>query len=106
MCVYVRARVPVCVCLPGLGEVCMYRWGLGTPDQCVQGQTTSNGSSSMKTHLKPRTSKCSYSIQKEKKKKNVHPKGKKANQPTTGHPKLTATDVWASASVLCLFFFF
>lgn len=82
MCVYVRARVPVCVCLPGLGEVCMYRWGLGTPDQCVQGQTTSNGSSSMKTHLKPRTSKCSYSIQKEKKKKTYIQKERKlTNQP-------------------------
>ena len=105
VCVCARACVPVCVCLPGLGEVCVYRWGLGTPDQSVQGQTTSNGSSSMKTHLKPRTSKCSYSIQKEKK-KYVNPKVKKANQPTTGHPKMTATDVWASASVLCFLFFF
>lgn len=60
--------VCVCVCVPDLGEVCMYRWGLGAPDQSVQGQTTSNGSSSMKTHLKPGTSKCSESIQKEKKK--------------------------------------
>ena len=68
VCVCVCARAYLCVCLPGLGEVCVYRWGLGTPDQSVRGQTTSNGSSSMKTHLKPRTSKCSYSIQKEKKK--------------------------------------
>lgn len=63
VCVFVCART----CVPGLGEVCMYRWGLGAPDQSVPGQTTSNGSSSKKTHIKPRTSKCSYSIQKEKK---------------------------------------
>lgn len=66
--VCVRACVCLCVCVPGLEEVCLSRWGLGVPDQSVPEQTTSNGSSSMKTHVKPRTSKCSYSIQKEKKK--------------------------------------
>ena len=69
VCVYECAHV--CACLPGLGEVCVYRRGLGAPDQSVQGQTTSNGSSSMKTHVKPRTSKCAYSIQKAKKKKKA-----------------------------------
>lgn len=63
VCVCVR----VCACVPGLEEVCMSRWGLGAPDQSVPGQTISNGSSSKKTLIKPRTSKCSYSIQKEKK---------------------------------------
>jgi len=81
VCVCVCARACLCVCLPGLGEVCVYRWGLGTPAQSVQGQTTSNGSSSMKTHLKPRTSKCSYSIQKEKKKTYIQKERKLTNQP-------------------------
>lgn len=35
------------------------------------------------------------------KKKSINSKGKKTNQPTTNHPKMTAADVWASASVLC-----
>lgn len=85
VCARVCACVHVCVCVrmrtPVLGQVCMHRWGLGAPDQSVPGQTTSNGSSSMKTHLKPRTSKCSYSIQKEK--KCINSKGKKTNQPQT-----------------------
>ena len=81
VCVCVCARACLCVYLPGLGEVCMCRWGLGTPDQSVQGQTTSNGSSSMKTRLKPRTSKCSYSVQKEKKNTSIQKERKLPNQP-------------------------
>lgn len=70
MCACLRVCACVCACMNtlDLGEVCVHRRGLGAPDQSVPGQTTSNGSSSMKTHLKPRTSKCSYSIEKEKKK--------------------------------------
>lgn len=57
-CLYACA----CVCAWRRGSVCMHLWELGTLDQNVQGQTASNGSSSMKTHLKPRTSKCLWYI--------------------------------------------
>lgn len=68
-CACVRARVRVCVCMRAWCGGSVYaQVGTGAPDQSVPGQTTSHGSSSKKTHVKPRTSKCSYAIQKEKNK--------------------------------------